>query len=80
LSILLVSVSDKGSMSADQVLKTSIPAQTEIDTEERVQYEPFTLFGRKLSALQKIKRIIFLVSAAAAIGYYLFLIMLLILH
>ena len=69
-------VSDKGSMSADRVLKTSYAVRTEAAAQEAVQYEPFGLRGRKLSVKEKFKRGIFLFSIAAAVGYYLFLLVL----
>jgi hypothetical protein len=63
-------------MSADQVLKVDYPVQTDAETRETVQYEPFGLLGRKLSVKDKVKKGIFLFSAAAAVGYYLFLLVL----
>jgi hypothetical protein len=80
LSIFIEAVSDKGSMSADQVLKASIAAPADIEIQESAQYEPFGLLGRKLSAKDKIKKGIFLFSAAAAVGYYLFLLVLFLLR
>jgi hypothetical protein len=68
--------SDKGSMGADRVLKVrySVPADAEV--REAVQFEPFALLGRKLSTREKIKKGIFLFSTAAAVGYYVFLLVL----
>jgi hypothetical protein len=63
-------------MSADQVLKVDYPVQTDVEIRETVQYEPFGLLGRKLSVRDKVKKGIFLFSAAAAVGYYLFLLVL----
>jgi hypothetical protein len=63
-------------MSADQVLKVDYPVQTDSEIRETVQYEPFGLLGRKLSVKDKVKKGIFLFSAAAAVGYYLFLLVL----
>jgi len=69
----MVCGSDTWSMGADQVLKAAYTAQKQADVRELVQYEPFGLKGRKLSRREKVKRGIFLFSAAAAVGYYLFL-------
>ena len=63
-------------MGADQIVKAVYTAQTDRDVQESVQYEPFGLRGRRLSTKEKIKRGIFLFSAAAAVGYYLFLVVL----
>jgi len=60
-------------MSVDQVLKTSFASPADTEVRESAQYEPFGLLGRKLSAKDKVKKGIFLFSAAAAVGYYLFL-------
>jgi hypothetical protein len=76
LSNFINPISDKGSMSADQVLKVDYPVQTDVEIRETVQYEPFGLLGRKLSVKDKVKKGIFLFSAAAAVGYYLFLLVL----
>ena len=63
-------------MNADQVLKAGIAAPMDKEVRESAQYEPFGLLGRKLTAKDKIKKGIFLFSAAAAVGYYLFLLVL----
>ena len=73
MSIFIGPVSDKGSMGADQVLKTSYPARADAADRETAQFEPFGLLGRTLSTKEKIKKGIFLSSIAAAVGYYLFL-------
>jgi hypothetical protein len=67
-------------MSVDQVLKASIAASSVVEVRESAQYEPFGLLGRKLTAKDKVKKGIFLFSAAAAVGYYLFLFVLFLLH
>ena len=67
-------------MSADQVLKAGIAASPDVEVRESAQYEPFGLLGKKLSAKDKVKRGIFLFSAAAAVGYYLFLLVLFLLR
>jgi len=69
----MYAVSDKGSMSADRILKVSYTAQADVEIQENVRYEPFGLLGRKLSTRDKVKKGIFLFSAAAAVGYYMFL-------
>ena len=63
-------------MGADQVLKVDYPVQSDSEIRETVEYEPFGLLGRKLSAREKVKKGIFLFSAIAAVGYYLFLLIL----
>ena len=67
-------------MSVDQVLKASFAAPADVEFRESAQYEPFGLLGRKLSAKDKVKKGIFLFSAAAAVGYYLFLLVLFLLR
>jgi hypothetical protein len=67
-------------MSADQVLKASIAASSDVEVQEIAQYEPFGLLGRKLTAKDKVKKGIFLFSAAAAVGYYVFLLVLFLLR
>jgi hypothetical protein len=67
-------------MNADQVLKASFTARADTELQESAQYEPFGLLGRKLSAKDKVKKGIFLFSAVAAVGYYLFLFVLFLLH
>jgi hypothetical protein len=67
-------------MIADRVLKTSFTAQADMEARGSAQYEPFGLLGRKLSAKDKVKKGIFLFSAAAAVGYYLFLLVLFLLR
>ena len=76
MSIFIGAVSDKGNMGADQVLQTSYTAQADVGIQENAQYEPFGLLGRKLSIKEKVKKGIFLFSAAAAVGYYLFILLL----
>jgi hypothetical protein len=75
-------VSDKGSMGADQVLEPGYRLDTEIrhaedspvqKTEGVIEFEPFGLQWRTLSTKQKLKKAIFLLSVGAAVGYYLFL-------
>jgi len=72
----MYTASDKGSMSADRILKVSYTARADVEIQENVKYEPFGLLGRKLSARDKVKKGIFLFSSAAAVGYYLFLLVL----
>jgi len=67
-------------MNADQVLKAAIAAPVDMKARESAQYEPFGLLGKKLSAKDKVKKGIFLFSAAAAVGYYLFLLVLFLLR
>ena len=67
-------------MGADHVMKTSIAIRADMEIQESAQYEPFGLLGRKLSTKQKVKKGIFLFSAAAAVGYYLFLLVLFLLR
>jgi hypothetical protein len=63
-------------MGSDQVLKVEYPAQAELGAQKSLQYEPLGLLGHKLSTKEKIKKGIFLFSAGAAVGYYLFLLVL----
>ena len=63
-------------MGADQVLKASYKARADTEVKKGALYEPFGLLGRKLSVREKVKKGIFLFSAAAAVGYYLFLLVL----
>lgn len=63
-------------MGADQALKIDYPVQSDSEIRETIQYEPFGLLGRKVSVRDRVKKGIFLFSAAAAVGYYVFLIVL----
>ena len=63
-------------MGADQVLKTTLVVPSEEQTWDNALYEPFGLLGRKVSKKERIKKSLFLFSAAAAVGYYLFLVVL----
>ncbi|MBN2552805.1 MAG: hypothetical protein JXB06_08535 [Spirochaetales bacterium] len=67
-------------MGADRVLRTSYTARLDTAVHEALQYEPFGLRGRKLSAKEKVKKGIFLFSLVAAAGYYLFLLILFLLR
>ena len=67
-------------MSADQVLKSAVAVPVDAETRENALYEPFGLLGRKLSKKERIKKGLFLFSAAAAVGYYLFLLFLFLLR
>ena len=76
----MASVTDKGNMGADQVLKTTLTIPADEQTRENALYEPFALLGRKLSKKERVKKGLFLFSAAAAVGYYLFLVVLFLLR
>ena len=80
MSIFIGPVSDKGSMNADQVLKTGLKARAEQEIQEASQYEPFGLLRRKLSTGEKVKKGIFLFSGVVAVSYYLFLLVLFLLR
>ena len=67
-------------MSADQVLKSTLEVPADEQTRENALYEPFGLLGRKVSKKERIKKGLFLFSAAAAVGYYLFLVVLFLLR
>jgi len=73
-------VTDKGSMGADQVLKSTLEVPADEQVRENTLYEPFGLLGRKVSKKERIKKGLFLFSAAAAAGYYLFLVVLFLLR
>ena len=71
---------DKGIMGADQVLKSTLQVPADEQTRENALYEPFGLLGRKVSKKERIKKGHFLFSAAAAVGYYRFLVVLFLLR
>ena len=73
-------VTDKGSMGADRILKSTFVAPADEQTREDMLYEPFGLLGRKVSKKERIKKGLFLFSAAAAVCYYLFLVVLFLLR
>ena len=73
-------VTDKGSMGADQVLKSTLAIPADEQTRGNMLYEPFGLLGRKLSKKERIKKGLFLSSVSAAVGYYLFLVLLFLLR
>ena len=73
-------ITDKGSMGADQVLKTTLAVPVDEQTRETALYEPFGLLGRKVSKKERVKKGLFFFSAAAAVGYYLFLVVLFLLR
>ena len=66
-------VTDKGSMSADQILKSTLATPADEQPREDALYEPFGLLGRKVAKKERIKKGLFFFSAAAAVCYYLFL-------
>ena len=69
-------------MGADRVIDAGYQFDTDVryaedspvhDADGSIQFEPFRVQWRTLTSKDKLKKAIFLFSVAAAVGYYLFL-------